>query len=99
MQSPWTSGGVGRVSTCRNTFAERGCFTCHPNGLRRSANWPKDDAPLPNSDVAADVALAALGTTQLNTRRYADAMLLDEVSRGRRLPFAELRYQYNPCER
>src|SRR5688572_17825357 len=28
---------------------------------------------LPNSDVEADVALAALGTTQLNASRYADS--------------------------
>jgi hypothetical protein len=34
---------------------------------------PSDRVKLHNSDVAADVALAALGTTQLNTSRYADS--------------------------
>jgi hypothetical protein len=28
----------------------------------------------PNSEVEADVALAALGTTQLNSSRYADSL-------------------------
>jgi len=32
---------------------------------------PSNDVPS-NSDIAADVALAALGTTQLNASRYAD---------------------------
>jgi len=30
---------------------------------------------MPNSDVEADVALAALGTTQLNTSRYPDSVI------------------------
>jgi hypothetical protein len=35
-----------------------------------------------NSDVAADVALAALGTTQLNTSRYADRVHSVDPSDG-----------------
>jgi hypothetical protein len=48
--------GVGVAPACDGTTAQAGDVVPRP----------------PNSDVEADVALAALGTTQLNASRYAD---------------------------
>jgi hypothetical protein len=63
-----------------------------PRGVASSQG--SSTATPPNSAIEADVALAALGTTQLNARRYADRM--DRVAIRRSVDIHEPRVSASP---